>query len=351
MNDTDSTIVGPLGHAVAHETLDLMALYGVPATSSNYEVWITYRLGRHQALKQAVDEQIARGEPFTPAVNNELYERFFTGLRVSAQMVMAGEKIARDLANVMSVLESAGARSDDYGRTLENAAGDLSRSRDEEGLRQIVASLSAATLDMANHNRVLTDQLQKSSREIDSLRASLESVRVESLTDGLTGLANRRMFDETLRMRLGEARACGSDLCLVMVDIDHFKRFNDTWGHHTGDQVIRFVASALQSLALPDHLVTRYGGEEFAVIMPRASLDQAQRIAESLRATIQAKRLRRRSTNEDLGQVTVSAGIARLQPGDTPQGLMERADACLYASKRDGRNKVTTENVPVLYVA
>jgi diguanylate cyclase len=350
--DNDPTIAGPLGHAVAHETLELMALYGVAATASNYEVWLSYRLGRQQTLKQVIDERIASGEPFSPEVNSDLYERFFTGLRVSAQMVMAGEKIARDLTQVMSALQAAGVKNDDYGRTLEHAAGSLQHQNiDPQRIKEVVSSLAAATLDMANHNRTLTDQLQKSSREIETLRSSLESVRVESLTDGLTGLANRRMFDETLRMRITEARGARTELCLLMCDIDHFKRFNDTWGHHTGDQVLRFVASALQSLCLPDHLVARYGGEEFAVIMPRATLESATKIAETVRQAIQAKRLRRRSTNEDLGQVTVSLGIARLQPADTVQGLMERADACLYASKREGRNKVTTENVPVLYVA
>ncbi len=351
VTDLDSTIAGPLGGAVAHETLDLMALYNVPPSPTNYEVWLAYRLGRHASLKQVLDERIASGEPFSAEVNGEIYERFFTGMRVSAQMVMAGEKIARDLAQVMNVLQAAEHRTDAYGKTLQSAAGDLAQVVEPAQLRDVVSGLAAATLDMANHNRTLTDQLQKSSREIESLRSNLESVRVESLTDSLTGLANRRMFDETLRMRLGEARGQRTELSLLMCDIDYFKRFNDTWGHHTGDQVLRFVSSTLQSLALPDHLVARYGGEEFAVIMPRTNLDQARQIAETLRTTIQAKRLRRRSTNEDLGQVTVSCGIARLQPGDTVQGLVERADACLYASKRDGRNKVTTENVPVLYVA
>jgi diguanylate cyclase len=351
VTDTYSTLSGPFGHALAHEALDLMALYGVPATAANYEVWLSYRIGKHTALRQAIDEHIASGAPFTAEISSEIYERFFTGLRVSAQMVMAGEQIARDLANVMTVLQNAGERSDTYGRKLEETAGHLASAIDPTQLRQVVSSLAAATLDMANHNRTLTDQLQKSSREIQGLRANLESVRVESLTDGLTGLANRRMFDETLRMRIAEARANGAELSLLMCDIDHFKRFNDTWGHHTGDQVLRFVASALQTLALPDQLVARYGGEEFVMVLPRISLEQARQLGETLRTTIQAKRLRRRSTNEDLGQVTISCGIARLQPGDTPQGFMERADGCLYASKRDGRNKVTTEAVPVLYVA
>jgi diguanylate cyclase len=204
---------------------------------------------------------------------------------------------------------------------------------------------------MANHNQTLNEQLKKSTGEIDTLRNSLESVRMESLTDSLTGLANRRMFDETLRMRIEEAKAQRTELSLLLCDIDHFKRFNDTWGHHTGDQILRFLASALQAHARPDFLVARHGGEEFAMIMPRLSSRAAQQTAEALREAIQAKRLRRRSTNEDLGQVTVSIGIARLQPGDTTQGLVERADACLYSSKRNGRNQTTTDATPVLYVA
>src|SRR5690606_33237351 len=117
------------------------------------------------------------------------------------------------------------------------------------------------------------------------------------------------------------------------------------------DGIRDFHVTGVQTCALPIFLVARYGGEEFAVVMPRMSARVAQQTAEALREAIQAKRLRRRSTNEDLGQVTVSIGIARLQSGDTPAGLVERADACLYASKRNGRNQTTTDATPVLYVA
>jgi diguanylate cyclase len=342
---------GPGGANVAMETLDLMRLHGVPPTSANYEVWLAYRLARNQSLRDAIDSRIASGTPFTFEDNAQLHEQFFTGLGASAQIVLAGEKIARDLSHVVSFLKDAEERSGDYGRTLESAASNLNRGLNPEQIRQIVSSLAAATLDMANHNQTLNEQLQRSGREIETLRSSLESVRMESLTDSLTGLANRRMFDETLRMRIEEAKAQRSELSLMLCDIDHFKRFNDTWGHHTGDQILRFLASALQAHARPDFLVARYGGEEFAMIMPRLSARIAQQTAEALREAIQAKRLRRRSTNEDLGQVTVSVGVARLQSGDTPAGLVERADACLYASKRNGRNQVTTDATPVLYVA
>ncbi|MBS0385895.1 MAG: GGDEF domain-containing protein [Proteobacteria bacterium] len=351
MIEQDSLLQGPGGSAVGQETLDLMRLHGVPPSSANYEVWLAYRLGRHQALREAIDARIGSGEGFTPEFNAELHERFFSGLGASAQILLAGERIAKDLNEVLGFLRQAEEKNDAYGKKLETAATDLNRGLGPEQIRQIVSSLAAATLDMANHNQTLNEQLRRSSREVETLRTSLENVRMESLTDSLTGLANRRMFDETLKMRIDEARAQRSDLCLVLCDIDHFKRFNDTWGHHTGDQILRFIASALQAHARPDYLVSRYGGEEFAIIMPRVTARAAAQMAETMRAAIQAKRLRRRSTNEDLGQVTVSVGISRLQPGDTTQGLVERADACLYASKRNGRNQVTTDATPVLYVA
>ncbi len=337
--------------ARAQEALDLMRTHGVTPTGPSYEVWLEYCLGRNPALKASIEARIAARASLGNAFTAQMHEQHFGNTGASAQIVITGERIARDLNQVVSFLRQAEEKSGDYGRTLESAATDLNRGLGPDQLSQIVSSLAAATLDMANHNQHLNEQLKKSTREIDTLRSSLESVRVESLTDALTGLANRRMFDETLRMRIDEARAQKTDLCLMLCDIDHFKRFNDSWGHHTGDQILRFLASALQAHARPDFLVARYGGEEFAMVMPRIDTRVASQIAEAMRCAIHAKRLRRRSTNDDLGQVTVSFGIAKLLHNDTQQGLIERTDACLYASKRNGRNQVTTDATPVLYVA
>jgi diguanylate cyclase len=351
VTDQNALLHSPVAPNAAQDALRLMEQHGVPPTSENYTVWLTYRLGPNEALREAIDAHISAGEPFTATFNAELYTKYFTAAEASAQIVLAGERIARDLGQVVSFLRQAEEKSDDYGRALESAATDLNRGLAGEQLRQLVSSLAAATLDMANHNQHLTGELKKSSSEINALRSTLDSVRVESLTDALTGLANRRMFDETLRMRMDEARAQRTDLCLMLCDIDHFKRFNDTWGHHTGDQILRFLSSTMQAHVRKDFLVARYGGEEFALIAPRATLQQVTQLADLLRKAIYMKRLRRRSTNEDLGQVTVSMGIALMQPGDTQAGLIERADACLYSSKRNGRNQVTTDASPVLYVA
>ncbi len=351
MTSIEQSLVGPAGLALAHETVDLMGRHGVPVTGENYEVWISYRLSLNEKLRDAVESRIAAQLPFGEDVCGELYERFIANNRVSAEVVKASERIARDLGAVVTAMQASAAKSDEYGKTLETAAIKLERGLDSERLKDIISSLAAATLDMAAHNRGLTDQLQQSTREVEGLRASLASVRADSLTDALTGLANRRMFDEALVMRMGEARAHRTELCLLLVDIDHFKRFNDSWGHQTGDQILRFLASAMCQHALPDHLVARFGGEEFVVIMPRTGLATARSIAEALRVAIQSKRLRRRASNEDLGQVTISIGVARLQPGETAESLIERADSCLYASKRGGRNRVTTDGSAELYVA
>jgi diguanylate cyclase len=332
----------------AQAALKFMLTHSVTPTAAHYEVWLEYAMGRNGALRAAIDARIASGGP----VGNEFTEQVGAEFLASASAAaLASQKLAEGLQQVLTVLRQAEERSGDYGRTLETAATDLNRGLAPDQLRLVVSSLAAATLDMANHNQQLNDQLKKSTSEIDALRSNLESARVESLTDALTGLSNRRMFDETLRHRIEEARAQKTELFLLLCDVDHFKRFNDTWGHHTGDQILRFLAAAMQAHAKSDFLVARYGGEEFAMIMPRSDAPSAARIAEAMCQAIRTKRLRRRSTNEDLGQVTISIGLARLTAADTPQGLVERADACLYASKRNGRDRVTTDAAPVLYVA
>jgi diguanylate cyclase len=126
-----------------------------------------------------------------------------------------------------------------------------------------------------------------------------------------------------------------------VLDIDHFKGFNDTWGHQTGDQVIRYVASVIGRVAAPPRFAARYGGEEFAMIFPRESAAIVAGTLEEIRVEVSSRMLKRRSTNEDLGAITISSGFAERRPGETGHSVMERADAALYTSKRGGRNRVT----------
>ncbi|NOZ33626.1 MAG: GGDEF domain-containing protein, partial [Alphaproteobacteria bacterium] len=158
--------------------------------------------------------------------------------------------------------------------------------------------------------------------------------------DALTRIANRKCFDERLAREMGIAGRDNTPLTLVMMDIDHFKRFNDTYGHLTGDQVLKLVASTIKSSTRSTDLAARYGGEEFAIIVPACSLEGAVQIAEKVREAVQAKELLKRSTNEKLGRITISGGVAQWRNGESTSEFIERADIALYQAKSNGRNRI-----------
>ncbi len=336
---------GPEGLVLGHRTVDEIGRRELPVSPQNYEVWLSYLSHGSPDLRAALDALIATREPITPQQMEDLYERYFSTTHLSTQVMETGSRIAHEIADALDALKRAGATTERYGATLNIAKESLTNQKiDGEALKRLISVLASATTEMSKQNSSLSHKLAQSSQEMEKLRTSLRQARAEALTDALTGVANRKLFDETLRLRKEEADSEHAELCLVLGDIDHFKSFNDTWGHQTGDQVIRFVASALAKFALPDHLVARYGGEEFAVVMPRTSIKDAQRIADQIRMAIEAKRLVRRSTNETIGAVTVSFGVAQYVEGETPSQLVARADECLYLSKRNGRNRVTLES-------
>lgn len=139
---------------------------------------------------------------------------------------------------------------------------------------------------------------------------------------------------------IAEALETNEAMSLMLTDIDHFKTFNDNFGHLTGDQVLRLLAMSVKHNVKGEDTTARYGGEEFAVILPNTILRAAVTVAEHIRRAVMAKELMKRSTGEHLGRMTISIGVATLRKGDTGQSLIERADTCLYAAKRHGRNRV-----------
>jgi two-component system cell cycle response regulator len=172
----------------------------------------------------------------------------------------------------------------------------------------------------------------------DRLRNMLSSAVEQSVTDGLTGLHNRRYFDAHLASAIARAQADAKPLCVLAFDIDHFKGVNDTFGHDGGDDVLRDFADRLRRGVRGIDLVARYGGEEFVLVMPETDRAFAASVAERLRGEVERAPFKTRA-GRSLA-VTVSIGIAEWQPGDTPPSLMKRADEALYAAKRGGRNRV-----------
>jgi diguanylate cyclase len=233
-----------------------------------------------------------------------------------------------------------------YDASLSGATEQLSSAKSREQIKSIVETLLRSTSEMRETNKALEDRLTLSRSEISNLQQSLEAIRAESLTDPLTGLGNRKYFDRMIDMAVQSALASGEPLSLLLFDIDHFKSFNDSYGHLTGDQVLRLVGLSLKQTIKGQDITARYGGEEFAVVLPNTALRQALTVADHIRRAVMAKELKKKSTGEILGRVTISVGVSLLKPGDDTDALIERADACLYAAKRNGRNRVICEADP-----
>ena len=317
-----------------------------PAVPRNYEIWYTYATGYNPSLNQMINETLERNGTLSVKDLEDIYNTYLSPVRLGERIDRVGAKVVDEIEQVMSMIDAAVGRTSSYSESLADMSDKLGSASDREALRAIVEGLVRSTREMEQTNHSLEVRLKASKQEINQLQQNLETVRNESLTDPLTGLSNRKYFDEMLDRAVLESRQSGEPLSLLLTDIDHFKKFNDSYGHLTGDQVLRLVAQAVRQNVKGQDLAARYGGEEFAIILPSTPLRQALTVADHIRRGVVLKELIKRSTGENLGRVTISVGVAMLHKGELAAGLIERADACLYAAKRTGRNRVVSETDP-----
>lgn len=338
--------------AFAEIALGQIKALGQPAYPRNYEVWYAYATGYNPALNQAINETLAHAGTLNSTDVDQIYDTYLSPARLTDRIDNVGGQIVDEIEHVMSMIDNAVGSATHYTESLAHATQSLGATKDRDGLRSVVETLVRATRGMEENNSQLEQRLKASKQEINQLQVNLEAVRNESLTDPLTSLANRKYFDQALEKFIAQSVATNEPLALLLTDIDHFKAFNDTFGHLTGDQVLRLVALSVKQNVKGQDIAARYGGEEFAVVLPGTTLRAALTVADHIRRAVMTKELMKRSTGEHLGRVTVSIGVAVLQKGETAQSLIERADGCLYAAKRCGRNRVMCETDPeILSVA
>lgn len=311
-----------------------------PAYPRNYELWYTYAAGFNHALNKSINDIIRARGRITVTELDRLYEQFVAPTRIGERIDEVGGRLSQEIAGVAGLLDTQMASTAVYSTSLGEARTALADAPDGSAVERIVGRLIEATHKTESTNRKLEGQLAESQRQILELQESLEAIRYESLIDDLTTLANRKHFDQMLDRMIGEATHTTAPFTLLFTDIDHFKKFNDTYGHQTGDQVLRLVALAVKQNIKGQDMAFRYGGEEFSVLLPRTGLEQSVVVAEHIREAVFSKELVKRSTGENLGRITISIGIAEWRPGDTAATVIERADTCLYAAKHGGRNQV-----------
>ncbi|HKD48108.1 MAG TPA: GGDEF domain-containing protein [Rhizomicrobium sp.] len=328
--------------ALARAAIELMSESGVAPTPGNFEIFFLHTAGESAPISQAITKTRAEKKPFTP----ELLQNLRTLAHADAPAIeQLGDGIDSIIADVLRRLSDAGRDAGEYSSTLSAATGALGTDRSLADTRQLINNLLAATRQMEKRGKSLELELQKSSTQVHELRSTLDNVRKETLIDPLTAIGNRKAFDAALGAAEKQAE-CGEVISLLICDIDHFKKFNDTWGHQTGDLVLKVVAGCLSENIKGRDLAARYGGEEFALVLRGAALEGAIQVAEQIRRSVEGHRLVKQSTGDVVGNITVSIGVAEFGPREQAEAVVRRADACLYGAKRNGRNLVIAENDP-----
>ncbi|MCW5606216.1 MAG: diguanylate cyclase, partial [Burkholderiales bacterium] len=204
-----------------------------PATPRNYEIWYSYATGYHPSLNQKINETLSQTGTLTDADLDSIYETYLAPNRLTDRIDTVGSKVMGEIEQVMAMIDAAAGSASSYTESLAGMSEKIGAS-DREGLRAIVEGLVATAKEMEESNHKLEERLSASKQEINELQVNLEAVRTESLTDPLTQLANRKFFDGTLARAMEEARDKNEPLSLILTDVDHFKKFNDNYGHLTG---------------------------------------------------------------------------------------------------------------------
>ncbi|MEZ0247386.1 MAG: diguanylate cyclase [Methylophilaceae bacterium] len=319
--------------------LQQMSKYTAAFTPCCYAVWYEYLAGINLRLKLAMDERVAQSQPFDDAAIEELFQEYVSELRGDAQRLI-GDNAQRILNDILRHAEEADHRAHEYGENLQQSAQMLDTSG-AEVLRSVVTNLQADTHKMRSAVVDLQGNLAHSRQEIETLKRELEHARVEALTDPLTGALNRRGFDMQFSRLLAESETSNGEISLIMLDIDHFKKINDTHGHLFGDKVIRGVAEVLKANVKGRDAIARLGGEEFGVLLPDTSLSGAQVLADRIRQMVEKGRIRRQDGKDEVGGITISLGVAELNRDEDTTAFLNRADMALYFSKENGRNRVS----------
>ena len=327
--------------SVAEKAMRFMAEQRVPPTPNNFQVWFKYSLGTSPELKRAIDILIGNKRKFDARTNHDLFMAY-VGSKATDEAV--AYDVSQQLHGVMASAKQFLTMAIADNRTQMAAISDVAE-QSEHGVdpKLLVESLIVELDKAATRASKLEAGFAEKSRELDTIRDSLNKSEERARTDTLTGLPNRRALDEFFRKVQISAMEQGEALSALLIDIDHFKRFNDDFGHGVGDQVLKLMAKVLRERVREIDLAARYGGEELIAVLPTADLATGTAIAERIRRAISECRITRRSTGEPLPGITVSIGVAQFQGGETMGDLIERCDRALYLAKRTGRNRVVIE--------
>jgi len=312
----------------------------LPPTPLYYTLFFERALRRDASLVKDLDDALNNNPD---GLNQEqalaiLDEHLLNG--VIKEMGNAQNTMLRIMRNVMLQMLNTGNEFSNFASALGDFMRKIDHSNSVEDIRSLTDEVIRDSREVERNAAHTSERLTNAGDEINKLKEELENARRDARTDPLTGLPNRRGFFDLLQGHLDRRQESKENFGLVLADVDHFKRINDGYGHLVGDKILRFVARTLQANVKGQDSVIRYGGEEFAIILPSTGFHGAMTVANQLRQKISTSRLRLAESGRELGDLTISLGVACPQMGDNPETLLRRADECLLQAKREGRDRV-----------
>jgi len=328
--------------AVAEKAMLSMAQQRVPPTPNNFHTWFKYSLGTSPDLKRAIDILVGNKRKFDTTTNHDLFATYVAPhTSGETDLNNVSQQLHTVMASAKQFLTVAIADNRSQIQAMNEVADQSEVGVDPKLLVENLLNELAKTVTRATK---LEARFVESTRELDVIRDSLNKSEERARTDALTGLPNRHALDEFFRIAQIAAMEKGEPLSALLIDIDHFKSFNDNFGHGVGDQVLRLMANVLRERVREYDLPARYGGEELIAVLPGANLATCEAVAERIRRLVSECSITRRSTGEILPSITVSIGVGQFQLGESMADLIDRCDRALYLAKRTGRNRVVTEN-------
>lgn len=326
-----------LNNGYLKKIVPLLAQHQVAATPVNYAIFYDYVAGNNPHLVKVVNTLLQEQKTFDYDTSLALYGKHICNTSLES-FEKVNERIQEVITTVCDSIHQTCSKAEESRDSFQKKTVVLENMTEISAIQNVLQEIIKETRSLTLTSQTMQLQLNHANLELEQLRLELAQVREIAITDGLTGLLNRRAFDQTLSDTIQQTKP--DNACLSILDIDHFKLVNDTHGHIIGDKVIKYVAAVMKKHAHPSHHVARYGGEELAIIMPHTSKQQAFEISENIRKEMEKSRLKRKTDNTPLGNITISIGIAQLQADDDNESFIERADKALYQAKVGGRNKV-----------
>lgn len=316
------------------QAIPLMVKRNIPTNPCNFALWYAYAADRDSDLKQALEQTFPESQPYEPEKGEQLFFDYFV------KSYLPNHESAQDtmvslLTGLFSSAQVTAEGTREYGQSLQQGLDKIKGDASPEELEKTLESLLQDTEAADALTQQFHSELSSAKEEIELLKQRLKDTEKSAFVDSLTKIGNRRSFDQAMAAAMADPQY---QPCLLLIDLDHFKKFNDTYGHLIGDRVLSAMGQLLKTFEKEDVHVARYGGEEFAVIVKRGMAAGAVELAEAIRAKV--TKIRIKQQEQDIDTITTSIGVTQFRGGEDVASFIQRADKALYSAKQNGRDQV-----------